>query len=872
MATVETLNIDVNASVDKAVGSLKRLSGALSSVEAGTRKNASSTRASAKATSDSANAVGNLAKQYRAMGLTRVAKQFEAIHKAANLAKGATRSVSDAMATADSFARNGQTGIAERIRGLGGNPMKSESALKVEEENQKERAAIAKEAAKEEAAAVQRAKRIAAESERAYTQIVNEEARKRSAYLTECARTAAASEKAYHQLTTAAARQAAKEQIAADKQAKMEQAARAKSLAAVRKQEARDAAKAEAAAQKEAAKAAKESEKRLNGMTKIFGKFGDSIDAPFKKIRGLFRALGRIALYRALRTIIKGITSAIKEGVTNLKAYSKQVGTAFAPAVDNLRKHVLWLKNAFATALRPVIEALIPVIQRLVDWLVKASDFLAQVFSIMTGKVDDNNRYTRAVLTDLQDSNEEAKKLQRTLLGFDEINRLDGDNGKDNTQNAGLMFEQADVSEKAVEWAAKLTKWIEKIKEVINSIDWDTVLKVLIALKATQILRRIAAWIKPIAALLGGSGGIVALALAVAAAFGLWGDKIQEFIESTGIKKVEDFFEKLKKPFGKGGLADTWLTNGQLDLTYLLKYIGRIAKIIHALFHGDVDGALAESKKSFADYFNYLKTKFDLFAGWLWDNIVRPVLNWGSKVTYDIYRAIYNTIIDIEIALNKAMIWVLQKWNDFLGETETNINHAIEAINYITGKQLKPVNLHVEMKEYYDAVDTLEKKKLPPLKENVKMYGTWAQEKAKFNLDTSEAERKVGNISQKIAEMAKKLLEAITKGSNAIGSGGSRNESPFKPNQYASGGFPAIGTMFIAGERGAEYVGDIGGRTGVMNTDQMAAAIYTAMNAALANNPQGGGDIYLDGEKIYTSVVRRNNNQVRSTGRTALLT
>lgn len=859
MATVETLNIDVNASVDKAVGSLKRLSGALSSVEAGTRKNASSTRASAKATSDSANAVGNLAKQYRAMGLTRVAKQFEAIHKAANLAKGATRSVSDAMATADSFARNGQTGIAERIRGLGGNPMKSESALKVEEENQKERAAIAKEAAKEEAAAVQRAKRIAAESERAYTQIVNEEARKRSAYLTECARTAAASEKSYHQLTTAAARQAAKEQIAADKQAKMEQAARAKSLAAVRKQEAMDAAKAEAAAQKEAAKAAKESEKRLNGMTKIFGKFGDSIDAPFKKIRGLFRALGRIALYRALRTIIKGITSAIKEGVTNLKAYSKQVGTAFAPAVDNLRKHVLWLKNAFATALRPVIEALIPIIQRLVDWLVKASDFLAQVFSIMTGKVDDNNRYTRAVLTDLQDSNEEAKKLQRTLLGFDEINRLDGDSGKDNTQNAGLMFEQADVSEKAVEWAAKLTKWIEKIKEVINSIDWETVLKVIAALKGLQILSKIVGWLKPIATLLGGKGGLIALALAMIAAFALWGDKVKEVIDKKVVPSVNKAFNNVRKKYEENSYMDAWTHNVQSTSVLGLKYVGHFASGIYKLFHGDFDGALQESKEATAEFVVYTALQFNIW-GQAVKKAFKDVKEWISKKWKELQLA-------FELALNVSIQTILHLINEvLLSKLTDTINKAIEFYNFIFGKNLKPVNFRIDTTAIDNKVKELNNMRLKPIEERVNVKGTWNQEPAKFKVDTSEADRKTQSLWERIKNIA------TTLGIGSPGAGTGDNSSHGAGRGFASGGYPSVGSWFYAGEAGAEWVGDINGRTGVMNTDQMAAAIYTAMNAALANNPQGGGDIYLDGEKIYTSVVRRNNNQVRSTGRTALLT
>lgn len=51
---------------------------------------------------------------------------------------------------------------------------------------------------------------------------------------------------------------------------------------------------------------------------------------------------------------------------------------------------------------------------------------------------------------------------------------------------------------------------------------------------------------------------------------------------------------------------------------------------------------------------------------------------------------------------------------------------------------------------------------------------------------------------------------------------------------YASGGFPEVGSMFIAGEAGAEFVGNIGGRTGVVNTDQMAESV-AAGNAQVVN-------------------------------------
>lgn len=58
------------------------------------------------------------------------------------------------------------------------------------------------------------------------------------------------------------------------------------------------------------------------------------------------------------------------------------------------------------------------------------------------------------------------------------------------------------------------------------------------------------------------------------------------------------------------------------------------------------------------------------------------------------------------------------------------------------------------------------------------------------------------------------------------------------PNEYASGGFPAYGSLFVAGEpgAGAEFVGNIGGRTGVVSNDEItgiADAVYaTGYNEA----------------------------------------
>lgn len=58
--------------------------------------------------------------------------------------------------------------------------------------------------------------------------------------------------------------------------------------------------------------------------------------------------------------------------------------------------------------------------------------------------------------------------------------------------------------------------------------------------------------------------------------------------------------------------------------------------------------------------------------------------------------------------------------------------------------------------------------------------------------------------------------------------------------QYASGGIPSHGTMFVAGEAGAEAVANINGRTEVLNASQLASAIHAAVLSAMqqANGSQ----------------------------------
>ena len=73
--------------------------------------------------------------------------------------------------------------------------------------------------------------------------------------------------------------------------------------------------------------------------------------------------------------------------------------------------------------------------------------------------------------------------------------------------------------------------------------------------------------------------------------------------------------------------------------------------------------------------------------------------------------------------------------------------------------------------------------------------------------------------------------------------------------QYAGGSLNA-GSMFVAGERGPEVVGHIGGRTEVLNKSQIASAIYSAVIAALASLKPYFSNINTNLAQIPSSLER----------------
>lgn len=882
-AQVDNITFSVEASAEKAIAALNETSKSLNNVGGSSEK-------AGKKVKSSAQQIADLARQAKAAGLKDLSNEFARMgQKAARMDLTEFKKNMDSVAK--SLAESGKTGFAERVAQIAEAPIEANTELKKVSEDlaavendriqqEKDKAAAAKQAAKEEAAAKRKAARDA------------EQAAKKKAR---------AEEKAAEATRRAIEKQQAQLQSLYDKKAKMdffgtdeksnsyqkvlydiaEAEKKMGKTPSVQPIEGLEKTKSLA---KEMEKAAKEGEKLRAALSET----GEAAKKAASKFKKFIASVGRIAMYRAIRTALKSITSALKEGLSNLYTYSQQFGTEFAPAVDNLKNHILTLKNSIATALRPVLEALMPIVVQLVDWFSKLADFIAQVLSVVFGKTDENGRYTKAVLGDLQESNEEAKELKRSLMGFDEINRLDGDNGggKNNTA-LSTQFVQADVSEQA-----------KGIAQWLKSIDWEQIASFLVPLAGILGILKIAnlPGVKGILKMVGAfakAHPILTAIIALLAVAALWGDKIGNWIEGVRVK-VEDFFDNLNN-FGSYTLRSI-ISLVKNILSTVMDVIGTIFRLIYKLTHGDMEGALQDLVHLLAvvitgivnfiiDVVNIiLGLVSDLINGivklgvWLWNEGLQPILNTIVKFAWNnVIVPIQNGVVDLVTGFLKLIkdVWnQIADWlNDKLNWAIEKLNSVIRWINDILGTSIKEIPVDVIPKITDEAIKNVEDTKFKPITEDVipKIKQPDPIDLTiKGRLDASDVEKKLnklfGTLKQNVST-ASSVMTSVLTGQNV------KNTPKVSFTQFASGGYPDAGSMFIAGERGAspEIVGTFGGRTGVMNSEQLSAALYNAFTAALAANPQGG-DIYLDGEVIYRNTVRRNNNAVRATGRSALLT
>ena len=113
-----------------------------------------------------------------------------------------------------------------------------------------------------------------------------------------------------------------------------------------------------------------------------------------------------------------------------------------------------------------------------------------------------------------------------------------------------------------------------------------------------------------------------------------------------------------------------------------------------------------------------------------------------------------------------------------------------------------------------------------------------------------------------VIQSVKSLISGFFGISQSAGGGVYKNGRWYPVEQFAGGGSPNSGQMFIARESGPELVGTLGGSTAVMNNDQIvssvAAGVYQAVSQAMGGNGGSPIDITIkvDSEVLYRSVQK----------------
>jgi DNA repair exonuclease SbcCD ATPase subunit len=291
-----------------------------------------------------------------------------------------------------------------------------------------------------------------------------------------------------------------------------------------------------------------EIDKTTGELNKI--KQNKSLEDTGDKIGKLVKKVGRWGM------AVFGVRSAymaVRTSMSQVLQYDKQ-----------LAKDIEYMKYAFAMTFKPLIEWIVNAVKNLMFYV----DYIAQVWFGLDKSI-------WASAQSMEEANDKAKKLKKTLLGFDEINQL---GTKDDEKTPSFDFANGLADKDVPKWI----KWIGEHKKEI--------LAVVGALTGFFLSKKIVAGISAILGTVSG-GGLIALSslLAELALVGIIA--IEIVVLTKGI-------EKLKQDIND-------LTDGQLQLKEsAVKLTNNMNNLITKF--NEEGNAISATKDEFEEYANSL--------------------------------------------------------------------------------------------------------------------------------------------------------------------------------------------------------------------------------------------------------------------------
>ena len=590
------------------------------------------------------------------------------------------------------------------------------------------------------------------------------------------------------------------------------------------------------------------------------------------------KSIGRIALYRAIRSLIKGIVSAFKTGTQNLYQFDKEFNGTFSQAMDKISSSAQNIKNSLAVAFAPLVESLAPAIERVSDLFLQFGNTVSKVAAKVNGK----STYTKATksVKEYQDSLESAKK---STMGFDELNIIDkGD-------DVASMFEEVDLEDNLSESEDSLANLFTLIKEIADIIKTDilpfikdvlgSVLKELV-----PVLQFVGKLIKYIVSVVGqilnsdeASGIITTLSNVIQSVVRVLDSamptiktiieiiakvlqKIIGFlnrIANNGINKIENAASTILTLIdGILGIVDIILDL----LDPILDIITEIIEIVTTL----VDSILVAIKPILEGIFDVLnpivRILVDLVASAI--KPIAPILQLICGLISDVLAPILEKVGVFVKPLLEFIGTALQGilgWVSGIAEWFNNgITDAIQGVVLVWKAFFSLFSGDTEkIKEAWSKVGD-------------HIHGVWSR---LWDGKKSIFCKILNGIITGFEKFVNALIDAVNwvgdklnKVREVIGlpSLKSIEHVAFNKISYATGGYDIPrGQLFVANEMGAEMVGSMDGKTAVANNQQIVEGIKQGVyDAILSASSIGGTDkqinlaLYLDGRQIKAEMDR----------------
>lgn len=584
--------------------------------------------------------------------------------------------------------------------------------------------------------------------------------------------------------------------------------------------------------------------------------------SPLKKVSALWERFTRRLGARLITNAVKAIIRLAKEGLKNLDQYSQHLGTPFHKNVLALSSSLLYLKNAFAAMVGPIVNALTPALEHLMDAFANLANHIGAFFAAVTGQ----SQFTAALKKTVTTTQQAAGKL-KDILGFDEINRLSGETGSG--QDVDEMFE---------EWGEGTI--FEQFKQMIESGQWDLLGETL-AEKLNSIVDKISTK-----------------------------DLGKKFGEKLGgaIKAARSFVLKLDTKKMGEALA-TWFNNvldsingediGELMFGIFQKAVDFLAGLIGNLHWGTVARRIGEM---FTGIFNgaaeWIKSiKWNDVGTTLVENIADFIRNipLGDLITsaFELLKAIVKGAIQLVLGVLKGILNELfpgfEEWFDDL--KKKILEWMPDWLKKIFGVDNKNGSFEItgKVEETVKAtIDSESKGLLSGIASKLGVGSGESKVSVSVGNDIIDSIKRIMGFTETIKGKTETMSgwgRWFTNRSTVPISGTLRSSgggsAPTGDNYIISGETPHAasggsfdkGQLFVANEAGPELIGNLGGKTTVTNQSQFAQGIEDASAGVIAavmqvvaavNNKDF--DVYMDSKRVGQSVTQYQNSIARRLG------